>query len=511
MTYGTGAIMAVPAHDERDFAFARKFGLPIPVVIAPPDWDGKPLEAAYTGDGTMVNSGPFDGTPVPAEMGQVIRWLEQQGTGKGAVTYRLRDWLISRQRYWGAPIPMVYCPEHGQVPVPDDQLPVLLPDDVELMPTGECPLKLHPTWRHDDLPDVRRAGRARDRHDGHLHVLVVVPVPLPQPGRTISGPCDPKEYDYWMPVDCYTGGIEHATMHLLYTRFFTKALRDMGLVPFGEPMLQLRNQGIILGEDSEKMCKSRGNVVAPDELVARYGADALRAYLMFAYRWQEGGPWSSQGIEGTARWLNRVWSLSPSRVPASRPATRRRRGACAAVTHQTIRRISADFESFEFNTIVSALMEMANALHEARPALAGSPAWDEALSTLLLLMAPVTPHVAEELWQRLGKPYSIHRQSWPAFDADAGARRRGHPRGAGQRQGARSTHRAGRDRRSRGAAHGARERGRAQGAGRQGAAPGRRRARETRQHRSLTLRLRKSHRDFRSRLAKGASHADRDR
>jgi leucyl-tRNA synthetase len=231
------------------------------------------------------------------------------------------------------------------------------------------------------------------------------------------GPWDPKEFDYWMPVDCYTGGIEHATMHLIYTRFFTKALRDMGLLPFGEPMLQLRNQGIILGEDGEKMSKSRGNVVPPDSLVGRYGADALRAYLMFAYRWQEGGPWSSQGIEGTARWLNRVWSLvtepGDGQAQADAEAARQLR----RVTHQTIRRVSGDFESFEFNTIVSALMEMANALHEARPALAGSPAWDEALSTLLLLMAPVAPHVAEELWQRLGKPYSIHQQPWPAYDA----------------------------------------------------------------------------------------------
>ena len=417
MTYGTGAIMAVPAHDERDFAFARKFNLPIPVVIAPPDWDGQPLEAAYTGDGPMVNSGPFDGTPVPAEMGKVIRWLEQQGTGKGAVTYRLRDWLISRQRYWGTPIPIVYCPEHGQVPVPDAQLPVLLPDDVEWKPTGESPLKLHPTWRQTTCPTCGQpAERDTDTMDTFMcSSWYQYRYLSPDADRA---PWDAKEFDYWMPVDCYTGGIEHATMHLIYTRFFTKALRDMGLVPFGEPMLQLRNQGIILGEDGEKMSKSRGNVVAPDALVARYGADALRAYLMFAYRWQEGGLWSSQGIEGTARWLNRVWSLvtepGAGRSAGDEAAARRLR----RVTHQTIRRISADFESFEFNTIVSALMEMANALHEARPALAGSPAWDEALSTLLLMMAPVTPHVAEELWQRLGKPYSIHRQSWPAFDAE---------------------------------------------------------------------------------------------
>ncbi len=416
MTYGTGAIMAVPAHDERDFAFARKYELPIPVVIAPPDWDGKPLAAAYTGDGKMINSGQFDGTAAPAEMGKVIRWLEENGTGKGSVIYRLRDWLISRQRYWGTPIPIVYCPEHGQVPVPEDQLPVLLPDDVEWKPTGESPLKLHSTWKTTTCPTC---GKPAERDTDTMDTFMCSSW---YQYRYLSptynqGPWDPKEFDYWMPVDCYTGGIEHATMHLIYTRFFTKALRDMGLLPFGEPMLQLRNQGIILGEDGEKMSKSRGNVVPPDSLVARYGADALRAYLMFAYRWQEGGPWSSQGIEGTARWLNRVWSLvtepGAGHAQADAEAARQLR----RVTHQTIRRISGDFESFEFNTIVSALMEMANALHDARPALAGSPAWDEALSTLLLLMAPVAPHVAEELWQRLGKPYSIHQQPWPAYDA----------------------------------------------------------------------------------------------
>jgi leucyl-tRNA synthetase len=231
------------------------------------------------------------------------------------------------------------------------------------------------------------------------------------------GPWDPKEFGYWTPVDCYTGGIEHATMHLIYTRFFTKALRDMKLVPFGEPMLQLRNQGIILGEDGEKMSKSRGNVVAPDTLVERHGADALRAYLMFAYRWQEGGPWSSQGIEGIVRWLNRVWSLVTEggpKGPGDAGAERKLRRA----VHQTIRRLSADYEHFEFNTIISGLMELTNALQEARPALAGGAAWEEALPSLLLMMAPVTPHVAEELWERLGKPYSIHQQPWPSFDPD---------------------------------------------------------------------------------------------
>jgi len=416
MTYGTGAIMAVPAHDERDFAFARKYDLPIPVVIAPPEWDGQPLESAYTGSGRMVNSGQFDGTPAPEGMDRVTGWLEEQGIGKAAVTYRLRDWLISRQRYWGSPIPIVYCPEHGQVAVPEDQLPVRLPDDVEWLPTGQSPLKLHPTWKETTCPIC---GGPAERDTDTMDTFMCSSW---YQYRYLSpaydgGPWDPQEFAYWMPVDCYTGGIEHATMHLIYTRFFTKALRDMGLVAFGEPMLQLRNQGTILGEDGEKMSKSRGNVVAPDELVAEHGADALRAYLMFAYRWQEGGPWSSQGIEGTVRWLKRVWSLVTEPAPpvpqgGAEAARRLRR-----VTHQTIQRVTDDFEKFEFNTIVSSLMELANALQEARPSLAGTPAWDEAVQALLLMMAPVTPHIAEELWERLGRPYSIHVQDWPAFDA----------------------------------------------------------------------------------------------
>jgi leucyl-tRNA synthetase len=418
MTYGTGAIMAVPAHDERDFAFARTYSLPIPVVIAPPDWDGTPLAEAYTGDGRMVNSGPFDGTPVPEGIGKVTGWLEAQGLGRSAITYRLRDWLISRQRYWGAPIPIVYCPEHGQVALPDDQLPVLLPDDVEWRPTGESPLKLHPSWKHTTCPTC---GRPAERDTDTMDTFMCSSW---YQYRYLSpaydrGPWDPQEFAYWMPVDCYTGGIEHATMHLIYTRFFTKALRDLGLVPFGEPMLQLRNQGIILGEDGEKMSKSRGNVVAPDTLVAKHGADALRAYLMFAYRWQEGGLWSSQGIEGTVRWVHRAWSIVTEAAgpPAGETDPAAARGL-RRITHQTIQRVSADFEAFEFNTIVSSLMELTNALQDARAALAGTPAWDEAVRALLLMMAPVTPHVAEELWERLGQPYSIHQQPWPAYDPE---------------------------------------------------------------------------------------------
>ncbi len=428
MTYGAGAIMGVPAHDARDFAFAKKYDLPIPTVIAPPDWDGRPLDEAYDGPGTMVNSGPFDGTPVPEGVGKVVKWLEEQGIGKGAVTYRLRDWLISRQRYWGAPIPIVYCPEHGQVAVPEDQLPVLLPDDVEWKPTGESPLKLHPTWAQTTCPACSRpATRDTDTMDTFMcsswyQYRYLSP-------KHDEAAWDAKEYDYWMPVDCYTGGVEHATMHLIYTRFFTKALRDMGLVRDDEPMIQLRNQGVILGEDSEKMSKSRGNVVAPDELVERYGADTVRAYLMFFAEWSKGGPWSSTGIEGVARWVNRVWNIALLSADGGRQsADGSRQSAVDAdikslrrITHQTIKRVSDDFENFEFNTIISSLMEMTNALYKYRATTEGTPAWDEAITTLLKLSAPVTPHLAEELWARRGLPDSIHQPPWPEYDAQAAA------------------------------------------------------------------------------------------
>ncbi len=423
MSYGTGAIMAVPAHDERDFAFAKKYDLPIVEVIRPV---GQDSILPYTGAGVMVNSGPFDGTKVNTEKGRknpgisaVIDWLEQKGIGKESVNYRYRDWLISRQRYWGAPIPMIHCEKHGWNPVPENQLPVLLPDDVEWKPTGESPLKLHPTWKNTTCPVCGEpAVRETDTMDTFMcsswyHLRYLSP-------QYDKGPFDEAEYNYWMPVDTYTGGIEHATMHLLYTRFFHKALRDAGIVEGNEPMLQLRNQGIILGEDGDKMSKSKGNVVAPDELVAQYGTDALRTYLMFAYRWQEGGPWNSQGIDGTSRWLRRTWALftEDEKRPLGSPETLK---VLRRKVHQTLRRVTRDFENFEFNTIISSLMELLNEMYKARDAGAvGSPEWSEAREIYLKMLAPVAPHIAEELWtNQLGKPYSIHQQAWPKVDEAA--------------------------------------------------------------------------------------------
>jgi leucyl-tRNA synthetase len=421
MTYGTGAIMAVPAHDQRDFEFARKFGLEVRVVVQPEDMDpldGATMPESVPAYGEMVNSGPLSGTPADQAFDRTIEYLESQGLGERSVNYRLRDWLISRQRYWGAPIPIIYCPEHGAVVVPEEQLPVLLPDDVEWRPTGESPLKLHPTWKYTTCPICGQpAERETDTMDTFMcsswyHLRYLSP-------HYDQGPFDSREYDYWMPVDTYTGGIEHATMHLIYTRFFHKAGRDMGIMKGPEPMLQLRNQGIILGEDSEKMSKSRGNVVAPDDLVERYGADTVRTYLMFFARWDMGAPWNSSGIEGASRWIRRVWALYTEPVkggeadPDAQRELRRK-------LHQTLRRVTHDYETFEFNTVISSLMELLNDMYKAREQyVAGTNAWDEALDIYLRMMAPAAPHIAEELWARLGKPYSVHTQSWPKVDEEA--------------------------------------------------------------------------------------------
>jgi leucyl-tRNA synthetase len=314
---------------------------------------------------------------------------------------------------------MVYCEKHGWNPVPEDQLPVLLPEDVEWKPTGESPLKLHPTWKYTTCPiGGEPAIRETDTMDTFMcsswyHLRYLSP-------HYDKGPFDDAEYNYWMPVDTYTGGIEHATMHLLYTRFFHKALRDMGITEGNEPMMQLRNQGMVLAEDHSKMSKSRGNVVAPDDLVNKYGADTVRAYLMFFARWEMGAPWDSQGIEGTVRWMRRIWALytdqnQPGNANAETKRNLRRR------VHQTLQKVTSDFENFEFNTIISSLMELMNEMYKAREAGAvGSEEWNEAQDIYLKMLAPVAPHMAEELWtNQLGKPYSVHQQKWPKVDESA--------------------------------------------------------------------------------------------
>jgi leucyl-tRNA synthetase len=413
--YGTGAVMGVPAHDQRDFEFAQKYGIEIKLVIAPPDYDGSALSEAYVEAGTMVNSGPFDGTPNEQGKSAVVAYGAERGFASKAITYRLRDWLVSRQRYWGTPIPIIYCPDHGAVPVPEEDLPVLLPEDAEFLPTGESPLKQHEAFRHVPCPIC---GKDSERETDTMDTFVDSSW---YQYRYLSPHFDEAPFDAskrdWLPVSQYTGGIEHATMHLMYFRFFTKAMRDLGLIDFDEPAANLFNQGIILGPDGEKMSKSRGNVVNPDDYVSSYGADTFRCYLMFIGPWSDGGPYRPEGIEGLSRWLNRAWSLA-LQPPASMTADEEAVRELERQRHRTISIVTDDIEAFRFNTMLARLMEYTSYLGKVREAgNVGRTAWNQAVETLLLLMAPAAPHIAEELWQRTGHAYSVHQQSWPIADA----------------------------------------------------------------------------------------------
>jgi leucyl-tRNA synthetase len=435
MGYGTGAIMAVPGHDERDHAFARKYGLPIVPVLreaggAVPDVE----EGAYTAkeDSAMVNSGPFDGAVWPESFDRVAAALDKMGVGKRTVNYRLRDWLISRQRMWGTPIPIIYCPKDGTVPVPYEQLPVLLPDDAVFTPTGESPLKHHAGFLNVPCPKCGRpAQRETDTMDTFIcssWYMYAYLSPYWKAGQRIGAndaPWDPAVLKDWLPLDQYTGGIEHAILHLLYLRFFARALNDAGVLPHREPVRRLFNQGIILGEDNEKMSKSRGNVVAPDEWVRRYGADTVRAYLMFIGPWDQGGPWSPKGIEGMARFVHDIWSLAgrdgAAVTAAGRPAAAARPAregekALRQTLHQTLRKVTEDYQQFKYNTLLAALMTLRNHLKSAREALEGTPAWEEAVEALLLMLAPVMPFLSEELWQQRHPGKSVHVQPWPKSD-----------------------------------------------------------------------------------------------
>jgi leucyl-tRNA synthetase len=419
LSYGTGAVMAVPAHDERDFAFAKKYNLPIPVVIAPPGWDGSELEAAYIEPGTMVNSGQFNNLPSQKGMEAVSEFLEKKGWGKRTVSYKLRDWLISRQRYWGAPIPMIYCDKCGVVPVPEKDLPVLLPEDAEFKPTGESPLKYNEKFVNTTCPKCSGpAKRETDTMDTFMcSSWYFLRYASPHYEKAAF---DPEKVKYWLPVDLYTGGAEHAVMHLFYARFFIKAIRDMGLVDFGEPFTRLFNQGIIIAQ-KRKMSKSRGNVVNPDDYVAELGADAVRAYLMFIAPWEQGGEWDDSGISGISRWLNRLWGLVLGGYEWSESAGGQLKAEreLERLSHQTIRRVTQDLERLRLNTMIAALMEFTNHLTRVKEEGAVSAtAWELAVDNLLLLLAPTAPHLAEELWQRTGHQYSIHNQDWPNWNEE---------------------------------------------------------------------------------------------
>jgi leucyl-tRNA synthetase len=417
MQYGSGAVMGVPGHDQRDFEFARTHGLPVRVVVAPPSWNGAPLAQAFEDEGMLVHSGQFDGTPSKDASRQIIQWLEERGFANSVVRYRIRDWLISRQRYWGAPIPIVHCAVCGTVPVPVEQLPVLLPDDVDFVPTGESPLRGHEAFVRTTCP---RCGGPAERETDTMDTFVDSSwywLRYLSPGENKAF-FDARQEASWLPVTEYAGGVEHATMHLLYARFFTKALRDMGHLHHGEPFSRLFNQGLVLGADGEKMSKSRGNVVDPDDVVARHGSDVLRCFLMFLGPWSRGGPWSGDGIIGLSRFLHKVWALvvEPAKDALTDPSDDQAR-AVERKLHQTIRKVGHDLEGYNFNTAIASLMELVNELTTAkRTIISRSDAWKKTMETLALLLAPFAPHLAEELWEVLGHADSIHRQAWPIFD-----------------------------------------------------------------------------------------------
>jgi leucyl-tRNA synthetase len=447
--YGTGAIMAVPAHDERDYAFAERYELPIRYVVLPRGGTAPEGEAfvAHTADEVLVDSGEFSGMPAAEAIGAITRQLADLGLGGPAVSYKIRDWLVSRQRYWGAPIPIVYCDEHGAVPVPESELPILLPDDVDFAPTGVSPLQSHTAFLAATCPTCGSAARREtDTMDTFVDSAWYF-LRYCSPHEDARA-WDPEKVREWMPVDLYTGGAEHAVLHLMYARFMTKALRDLGHLSFGEPFLALRNQGQILGADHQRMSKSRGNVANPDELVERYGSDTVRLFLMFIGPWDQGGPWNPSGIEGVHRFLGRVWgaatadrdgalrspdipgipqpSLSGEFPGSGGPSADRMLGTAAELeralrraTHVTIEEVTDDYASFHFNTAIAKLMELTNAIVRARESgLSGTDACAEAIDTLLLLLAPAAPHIAEELWAQRGHAYSIHAQSWPVADPE---------------------------------------------------------------------------------------------
>jgi leucyl-tRNA synthetase len=423
MTYGTGAIMAVPAEDQRDWDFATAYGLPIIRTVEPPEgWEGE----AYTGDGARINSEWLNGISDTAEAkARAIDWLEAEAIGARKVNYRLRDWLLSRQRYWGCPIPVVYCPTHGIVPVQEDQLPILLPDDVEFLPTGESPLRYDQGFLHTTCPIC---GGPAERETDTMDTFVDSSWYFERfcdPWTTIA-PVDQVAAAHWMPVDQYIGGIEHAILHLLYARFYTRALADLGLGPetVREPFHRLFTQGMIT-MDGSKMSKSKGNMVAPEYYFAGAGADSLRLFHLFVGPPADDFEWGEQAdqiIEGCRRFLGRVWRLATGGVDRAILADREPIASDIELekeTHRLIDRVSRDFERWSYNTAVAAAMEFVNTLyrHVQDPEGARAATVDIAVDSLLLLLAPMTPHIAAELWERRHDDGSaVHAQPWPVAD-----------------------------------------------------------------------------------------------
>ncbi|HLG21198.1 MAG TPA: leucine--tRNA ligase [Candidatus Manganitrophaceae bacterium] len=437
MEYGAGAVMAVPAHDQRDFEFAKKYRLPIRLVIQ--NREGtliEPLTAAYTDEeGTLVHSGPFSGLGPKEAQEKIARSLEEEGLGKNQVHYRLRDWGISRQRYWGTPIPILYCDRCGVVPVPESDLPVTLPEEVPFTGKGGSPLSESPSFLNVVCPKCKGpARRETDTMDTFVDSSWYF-FRYTSPRET-AGPLDPKWADYWAPVDQYIGGIEHAVLHLLYARFFTKVIRDLGLTKIDEPFANLLTQGMVI-KDGAKMSKSKGNIVDPDHLIETYGADTARLFSLFAAPPEKDLEWSDEGVQGAFRFLQRVWRMVyehtqsgfrpetglPVDFSKASPRTREIR----RMTHRTIQKVTEDIEQgFQFNTAIAALMEFYNALSkdQAGPKPEGEEAKDhaaataEALGHLVSLLSPFAPHAAESLWEALGHPPPILDRPWPSFDPE---------------------------------------------------------------------------------------------
>jgi leucyl-tRNA synthetase len=413
MDYGTGAIMAVPAHDERDYAFAKRFELPVRPVVVPAGGEVPP-EGAYsehTDNELLVNSGRFDGLPAPEAKRAIVEWLAGEGRARATVNYRLRDWSFSRQRYWGAPIPVVYCDDCGIVPVPEDELPVLLPEVENYRPKGEPPLAQAEEWVRTPCPRCGGVGRRETETmdtfvDSSWYFMRYCDP------RNDRAPFDRHLVDFWMPVDQYVGGIEHAPVHLLYARFFVKALNDLGLVGFREPFQRLFHQGSVNYEGA-RMSKSRGNVVSPDAVVAAHGADATRLYILFMGPADQAMEWTDAGIEGVARFLRKLWRLTLEVAAAAPPSDAGVATPLTRQAHETIARVTDDIERrFQFNTPIAAVMELVNEISR-RP---DDPGVRFASETAVSLIQPYAPHVAEELWERLGHE-RLWEEPWPIADA----------------------------------------------------------------------------------------------
>lgn len=422
LEYGTGAVMGVPAHDQRDFEFAKKYNLPIKVVVSPPDktLDAEEMTEAYVERGVLVNSDKFNGMDNIEAIKAVGQYMEEKGIGKVKVNYKLRDWLISRQRYWGAPIPMIYCDKCGIVPVPEEDLPVMLPPNVKFNPRGTSPLLECEEFLNTTCPKCGGpARRETDTMDTFMcsswyYYRYTDP-------RNTEQPFAREKLDYWMPVDQYIGGVEHAILHLMYSRFFNKAMRDAGLVHVDEPFTNLLTQGMVL-KDGAKMSKSLGNIVSPEDIIDRYGADTARLFILFASPPERDLEWSDQGVEGSFRFLQRVWRLIDelSERLNDENTGAKADGDVRRLVHKTIKKVTDDVaERFNFNTAISAIMEMVNGLYAYKEQKISGSVIKEAVENLLLLLAPFAPHMTEELWEKLGKKESIHMMPWPKYDIEA--------------------------------------------------------------------------------------------